>query len=95
MAFGSVQTVVVCTSATTATAAQQVACPKVGAVFYVPTRVQAYLVDASQQANIEGALGPFDYVYAGGLWALAFTLVVSLYFASHGIGLVLGMIRRG
>ncbi|GAC1611296.1 MAG: hypothetical protein NVS3B3_22120 [Aquirhabdus sp.] len=95
MANGSLQSVLVCTSSSTATAAQQAICPKVGAQFYVPTKVQAYLLDPSQQNNIEAAVGPFDYVYAGGLWSLAFSTVVGLYFVSHGIGLALGMIRRG
>ena len=95
MPFGSVQTIVVCVPATSATSTQQVVCPKVGSAFYVPARIQAYVVDVSQQNNLEGALGPFDYVYASALWGMAFTLVVSLYFVSHGIGLVLGFIRRG
>jgi hypothetical protein len=95
MAIGSVQAVVVCVAANAATAAQQVTCPKVGAQFNVPARVQAYMLDPSQQNNIEAAVGPFDYAYASGLWALAFSTVVGLYFVSHGIGLVLGMIRRG
>ncbi len=95
MAVGSVQTVVVCVPASSSTTAQRVTCPVVGTQNYVPARVQAYMLDPSQQNNIEAAVGPFDYVYAGGLWALAFSTVVGLYFVSHGIGLVLGMIRRG
>lgn len=95
MANGSLQTVLVCTPASTANATQQAICPKVGAQFYAPTKVQAYLLDPSQQNNIDAALGQFDYTYASGLWAMAFSLVVGLYFASHGIGQVLGMIRRG
>lgn len=39
--------------------------------------------------------GDFDYGFAGALWSLAFTSVIGLYFASHGIGLVLDFIRRG
>jgi hypothetical protein len=95
MSAGSVQAIVVCVPANGANGVQQSVCPKVGTQFYQPTTVQAYLLDPAQQTNIEAAVGPFDYTYAGGLWALAFSTVVGLYFASHGIGLVLGMIRRG
>ena len=51
--------------------------------------------DASQQQAVDAALGPFDYGYASALWTLAFSTVVGLYFVSHGISLVLNMIRRG
>ncbi|MFC0349376.1 hypothetical protein [Undibacterium danionis] len=95
MGVGSIQTVVVCVPATAATAAQQAACGKVGAQFYVPAKVQAYLLDPSQKNNLDAALEPFNYSYASGLWALAFGTVVGLYFVAHGIGLVLGFIRRG
>ncbi|TAK93486.1 MAG: hypothetical protein EPO09_12485 [Aquabacterium sp.] len=61
----------------------------------MPSRVQAYLLDPSQQNSIDAALGEFDYAYAGGVWGLAFSMVVGLYFSAHGIGLVLGMVRRG
>jgi hypothetical protein len=74
---------------------QQVACPVVEGQFYVPTSIQAYLIGSDQAASIDAAIGPFDYQYAGGLWALAFTTTVGLYLISHSIGLVLGFIRRG
>lgn len=95
MALGTSQNVVVCVPATSATSAQQAACPAVGNQYYVPDRVQAYLLDPAQQNQIESALGEFDYAYAAGVWGLAFSMVVGLFFASHGIGLVLGMVRRG
>lgn len=95
MTAGSIQTVVVCKPSATATAAQQAACPKDGEQLYVPFTVQAYLLDPSQQNNIDAALGPFDYVYASTLWVMAFSMVVGLYFVSQGIGQVLGLIRRG
>lgn len=95
MSAGSIQTVVVCVPSASATAAQQVACAKVGAQFYVPAKVQAYLLDPSRKNDIDAALGAFDYAYASGLWALGFSSVVGLYFVAHGIGLVLGLIRRG
>lgn len=36
---------------------------------------------------------PIDYVYAGKVWALAFSTVLFLWFTSTGIGAVLGMIK--
>lgn len=95
MASGSLQTVVICSPATTANAMQQAVCPKIGTQFYVPTKVQAYLLDPSQQSKFDAAFGPFDYAYASAIWTFAFSTVVGLYFVSHGIGLVLGIVRRG
>lgn len=95
MATGTLQNVVVCVPSTSATTAQQAACPRVGSQYYVPGRVQAYLLDPAQQNQIDAALGEFDYAYAAGVWSLAFSMVVLLYFSAHGIGLVLGMVRRG
>lgn len=95
MANGSLQSVLVCMPSATANATQQTICPKVGAQFYVPSKVQAYLLDPSQQSGMDAALTPFDYGSASAFWGLAFTSVVSLYFISHGIGQVLGMVRRG
>lgn len=95
MPAGSIQTVVVCAPSTSASAAQQAVCAKVGTQFYVPTKIQAYLLDPSKRNDIDAALGQFDYTYATGIWTLAFSTVVGLYFVSHGIGQVLGMIRRG
>lgn len=95
MATGTLQNVVVCVPSTSATTAQQAACPRVGSQYYVPGRVQAYLLDPAQQNQIDAALGEFDYAYSAGVWGLAFSMVVGLYFSAHGIGLVLGMVRRG
>lgn len=95
MTAGSLQTVLVCTPVDVANTSQQSICPKVGVQFFAPTPLQAYLLNPTQQNNIDAALGAFDYAYAGGLWAMAFSMVVGLYFVSHGIGQVLGMIRRG
>jgi hypothetical protein len=36
---------------------------------------------------------PFDYAYASGIWALAFTSVITLYVVSLHIGAVLNLIR--
>lgn len=95
MPAGTVQSVVVCVPATSPTATESAVCPSNGGQLLQPVQVQAYLLDPSQQSNLEAAFEPFDYGYAAGLWSLAFTTVVGLYFVSHGIGLVLGMIRRG
>jgi hypothetical protein len=55
----------------------------------------AYLIDANGAAQFEAAFGDFDYTYASGIWALAFSMVVGLYAVSRGFGTVLGFIRRG
>jgi hypothetical protein len=36
---------------------------------------------------------PIDYVYAGKVWALAFSTVLFLWFSSTGIGVVLSLIK--
>lgn len=95
MPVGTLQNIVVCVPENSATASQQVVCPRIGGQYYVPTQLQAYVLDPAQQAAIDAASSEFDYAYASGVWALAFSMVVGLYFASHGIGLVLGMVRRG
>jgi hypothetical protein len=95
VAVGALQTTVICIPSANATATEQVICPRQGTQYYVPSSVQAYLITEAQASLVEAAIGPFDYQYAGGLWVLAFSTVVSLYLISHSIGLVLGFIRRG
>jgi len=58
-----------------------------------PTACPQYVMLTSADANV--VTSSFDYAYAGGVWALAFTSVVGLHFASQGIGRVLDLIRRG
>ena len=98
---GTVQTVLVCATAPAEgfTALSPVSsagdavtvCPG-GTQLYTG---QAYVLDAGQQQVVDAALGPFDYGYASALWGVSFTTVVGLYLVSHGISLVLNMIRRG
>lgn len=95
MPSGTLQTVLVCIPAPSASAADQQICPHVDAQYYVPSRVQAYLIDVDQASLLESVTGPFDYGYASAVWALAFTTVVGLFLVSHSIGLLLGFIRRG
>lgn len=95
MSSGTIQNIVVCLPSPSATAQQQVVCPPIGAQYFQPQQFQSYVLDASQQNNIDAALGQFDYTYAAALWSFSFSMIVGLYFVSHGIGLVLGMIRRG
>lgn len=56
------------------------------------TFVSAYVSDQPIEPTV---IAPFDYAYAGALWALAFTTVLSLHIGSHLVGNVLGFIRRG
>ncbi|MDK6078650.1 hypothetical protein [Massilia varians] len=96
MALGSIQNLVMCVPVAEVTSPQQQAvCPVVNGQNYAPANMQAYVIDPSQQNNLEAAVGPFDYSYASGVWALGFTMVVGLYAVSLGIGHALGMIRRG
>ncbi|MDW5415650.1 hypothetical protein R6242_03580 [Iodobacter sp. CM08] len=96
MSAGTVANVLVCVPTTaTPTQIQQQICPKIGSQLYQPRQTQAYLLDKSQQSNFEAAFAQFDYGYASAIWAMSFSTVISLYFVSHGIGLVIGMIRRG
>jgi hypothetical protein len=96
MSLGSVQSLVICVSVDAPVSTQQQSvCPVVNGQNFAPANMQAYLIDPAQQNNLEAAVGPFDYVYASGVWALGFTMVVGLYAVSLGIGHVLGMIRRG
>lgn len=96
MPFGSVQSVLVCSPVSAATEADVAICgAAVAGQSFAPRLVSAYMLDPGQAAVLEAAVGPFDYVYASGLWAFGFTTVVGLYVATHGIGHVLGMIRRG
>lgn len=98
MTIGSVQKAVICIpvtdgSATVSTGAC-VSIPRTDGIYRAAV-IDAYVIDASQKSQFEAALGAFDYGYAGAMWGVAFTGVVGLYFVSHSIGLVLGMIRRG
>lgn len=94
--LGSISTVIVCVpSATPSSGQEQALCPVAGGQYMAPATVQAYLINPAQQNNLEAAVGPFDYGYASGVWALGFSMVVGLYAVSNGIGSVLAMIRRG
>jgi hypothetical protein len=96
MALGSVQTVLTCQKTVGFNRNDEAQCgPFAEGQAYGVRRVSAYVIDPGQAAALEAAVGPFDYAYASGLWAFGFTTVVGLYVATHGIGHVLGMIRRG
>jgi len=85
VAAGTVQTLFVCV----ASAFPQAPCPAGMAI----GTVQGYVLDVAQAANIDASTAPFDYVYAAGLWSLAFTFVLSLYFVSKSTGTILNFIR--
>jgi hypothetical protein len=86
MAIGTTQTILVCASSAFA----QAPCPAGMAV----TTIQAYVIDPSQAANIEAQNAPFDYAYASGVWAMAFTFVVGLYLVSKSAGTIVSAIRN-
>lgn len=94
MALGSVQSIVVCQPAAGATAKDQMICPPLSGQFYVPKVTVAYVIEASQGPVLDASLAPVDYGVAGAFWAFGLTTVVSCYLLSHGVGLVLGFLRR-
>lgn len=93
MALGSVQYVIECVPS--GTGSSTTPCINDGATGYMPSMVQAYVLDPSSQAALESSLGPFDYTYAAGLWTLSFSMVVGLFVISRYAGVVLNLIRRG
>jgi hypothetical protein len=95
MALGSVQNVLICQPVPVATAADQTYCPIIGGQAFAPRSTVAYILDPASVSNLEAAIAPFDYSYAAGIWAFGFSTIVGLFVMSHGIGHVLGMIRRG
>lgn len=94
MALGVVQSVLVCQPVASVTPQDQQYCPSTGGQLYAPRAVSAYVIDPAQISSLEAATAPFDYGYASGLWAFGFSTVVALFVISHGIGHVVGMIRK-
>lgn len=95
MATGTVQTVVVCVTATSATTTQQAVCPRVGTQFYVPSRVQGYLVDPSRASLFDLATEPLDVASVGAVWSVGFSFVLLCFLVGRGLGSVLSLIRKG
>lgn len=95
VAAGSVQSLVVCVESLGATAVQREICPQINGQIFAPRVSAGYVIDPSQQTNLEASVGPFDFAQAAIVWSAAFTMVVGLYFVSAAIGAVLGMVRRG
>lgn len=86
MSAGSVQTILVCVPS----GFPQSPCPAGMAI----STIQGYVIDAGQGANYEAQVAPFDYVYAAGIWSMAFSFVVGLYLFSKSAGLILQRIKR-
>lgn len=95
MATGTVQTVVVCIAASTATSTQQAICPVISGQYYVPERVQAYLVDPSQSSLFDLAVQPLDVVSVGSVWSVGFSFVLVCFLIGRGVGSILSLIRKG
>lgn len=53
------------------------------------------LLSCDYETTVHDSIGqvPFDYLYASGLWGLAFTFVLGLYLISKNAGLILALIR--
>lgn len=86
MPVGASQTILICVPS----AFGQAPCPAGMAV----ATLQAYVIDPSQAASIEAQNAPFDYGYAAGIWAFAFSFVVGLYLVSKSAGAILSAIRN-
>ena len=95
MAAGSIQTVVVCVTASTATTAQQVVCPRLGEQYFIPANVPGYVVDPSQASLFDLAIEPLDAASVGSVWSVAFSFVLVCFLIGRGIGSVLNLIRKG
>lgn len=96
--IGSVQNILICAplvAGETASAIDAAACPPTGAQEFKLQSMQAYVVDPSARPLLEAVAKPFDYEYAGGVWSVAFTMVVGLYVVSSKVGAVLRLIRQG
>ncbi len=97
MAVGTVQSVLICVpvSADQVQGVDQQVCPPSGPQYFHVEAHQVYLVDPASAGYLDGLALPFDYSAAGGLFALAFTMVVGIWMVSAGAGAVLDVIRRG
>lgn len=73
--LGSVQSVIACLPA-----AETVAPCAAGTA---PGVLNAYLIDASAQPQLEASFAPIDFVQAGSFWAIAFVAVLSLWSVSQ------------
>ena len=96
---GTTQRILVCVDSVSVPTSAWIleACPPYfnnGITQYQTTSVvSAYTLDSSMAASIEASLGPFDYVYAAGLWSLSFTFVVALFLVARSSGIVINFIR--
>jgi hypothetical protein len=94
VATGSVQTILVCQEANSATVANSAAakslCPNTSTSNVYPTPMQAYVLDVSQQDSTAP-----DAAVVAQVWSLAFGGVLLCFFIASGIGAVLKMIREG
>jgi len=98
MPVGTVENVIVCRVGLPAGTVGNIVGPASGCtdptgVRGLPVTIQAYVIDPSQQGAYEAALGPFDYAVGSQFFAFGFIGIATLYFACHGIGLVLKSVR--
>lgn len=87
MTLGSVQWVLVCAQDGTVSDS---ACP----AGLAKKSVEAYVISPVSAQYLDPLADPFDYVTAGGFWALAFTSVLALYLVSHAAGSLLNLVKR-
>lgn len=85
--LGTVQTVVVCLSASSGF---QGACP----IGQVESVTQSYLVSASEASRFELGLQPFDPATAGAFFGYAFVSTLVFYLFCFGIGSLISLIKK-
>ncbi|WP_241025893.1 hypothetical protein [Burkholderia sp. Tr-20390] len=97
MSVGTVQNVLLCMPVTSdqSSALDQQVCPSSGTQYFHLQAQQAYVIDPASVGYIDALAVPFDYTAASGFFALAFTMVVSIWMVSASAGSILAFIRRG
>lgn len=93
MPAGAIEYALVCV-ATGTTGSSVAPCATVAGVRYAPAMREAYVLSAASQPYIDGIAVPFDYAYAGAVWALFFGFTVALWWVSKSAGAIISAVRR-
>jgi hypothetical protein len=93
MAAGSTQYTIQCVLKSPNNGNSTAPCVTVGANRYVPVMVQTYEIDPASASYIDAIATPFDYALGTSFFMFGFCGIIFLHLMSHGIGLVLKMVR--
>lgn len=101
MAAGTLQQVVVCSSASPVTGAVELRNGGTSTVIYCDAartirqwRFQAYVIDPASASYIDAVSTPYNYAQGGALWGFGFAFVLGLWLVAKNIGLVLNAVKR-